>query len=62
MPHSPLTDADMALIAVLCQERESRCGDRAQSAAKSGDKEQERVAVADQWRYRTLRLKMFFPS
>ena len=62
MQHRPLTDRDMALITVLCQDRETRCGERAKAAARSGDKEQERIAVADQWRYRSLRLKMFFPS
>ena len=62
MQHRPLTDRDMALITVLCQDRETRCGERAKVAAQSGDKEQERIAVADQWRYRSLRLKMFFPS
>ena len=62
MQHRPLTDRDMALITVLCQDREARCGERAKAAARSGNKEQERIAVADQWRYRSLRLKMFFPS
>jgi hypothetical protein len=52
----------MALITVLCQDRESLCVERAKAAAISGDREQEKIAVADQWRYRSLRLKMFFPS
>lgn len=52
----------MALITVLCQDRETRCGERAEAAAKSGDREQEKIAISDQWRYRSLRLKMFFPS
>ena len=60
MMHRPLTDRDMALIAVLCQDRETLCAVRAKDAAKSGNKEQEKVAIADQWRYRSLRLKMFF--
>ena len=62
MMHRPLTDLDMALITVLCQDRETLCADRAKAAAKSGNKEQEKVAIADQWRYRSLRLKMFFPA
>ena len=62
MTHRPLTDRDMALITVLCQDRETRCSERAQAAVISGDKEQEKVAIADQWRYRSLRLKMFSPA
>ena len=59
MPHRPLTDQDMALISVLCSDRETRCTERAQAAAKAGDKAREDVALADLWRYRSLRLKMF---
>jgi hypothetical protein len=57
--HRPLTDWDMALITVLCQEGETRCGERARSAASAGDRSAEKSAITDQWRYRTLRLKMF---
>ena len=49
----------MALITVLCQDREARCGARAKAAASAGDQERENLALADLWRYRTLRLKMF---
>ena len=59
MPHRPLTDRDMALIIVLCEDREARCEARAQAAAKSGDKAAEKAAITDQWRYRSLRFKMF---
>jgi hypothetical protein len=59
MPHRPLTDRDMALITVLCQDRETRCGERATAAAEAGDRERQKIALADLWRYRTLRLKMF---
>jgi hypothetical protein len=52
----------MALISVLCRDREARCEERVVAAAKTGDTEREKVALADQWRYRSLRLKMFFPS
>lgn len=52
----------MALITVLCQDREARCGERASAAAKAGDKDREKIALADLWRYRALRLKMFVPS
>ena len=62
MPHRPLTDRDMALITVLCQDRESRCDERVAAAHSSGDKESEKIAMADLWRYRSLRFKMFFPS
>lgn len=62
MPHRPLTDQDMALISVLCRDREARCEERAMSAAKIGNKEREKTALADQERYQSLRLKMFFPS
>jgi len=61
MPHRPLTDRDMAIISVLCSDREARCSERAQAAAKSGNKEREKIALADLWRYRSLRLKMFSP-
>jgi hypothetical protein len=59
MPHRPLTDRDMALITVLCQDREARCGERASAAAEAGDNERQKIALADLWRYRSLRLKMF---
>ena len=61
MPHRPLSDWDMALITVLCQEREARCEARASAAAKSGDAAAEKSAITDQWRYRSLRFKMFLP-
>jgi hypothetical protein len=60
--HRPLTDWDMALITVLCQEGEARCGERARSAAITGDRNAEKSAVTDQWRYRSLRFKMFSPG
>jgi len=50
----------MALIAVLCKDGELRCGNRAEAAARIGDKEGERIALKDQERYQSLRLKMFF--
>jgi hypothetical protein len=50
----------MALISVLCRDREVRCEQRALAAARLGDKERERIALADQERYQSLRLKMFF--
>lgn len=59
MPHRPLTDWDMALITVLCLEGEARCEKRARAAAQSGNREAEKSAVTDQWRYRSLRFKMF---
>ena len=62
MPHRPLTDQDMALITVLCQDREARCEERAQAAAQAGDRERQRSALTDQWRYRSLRFKMFSPA
>jgi len=62
MLHRPLTDRDMALISVLCRDREVRCEERAAAAVKTGNKELERVALTDQERYQSLRLKMFFPS
>jgi hypothetical protein len=62
MPHRPLTDRDMALIAVLCADREARCDERAMAAKTAGDKEREKVALTDLWRYRSLRLKMFSPA
>ena len=62
MPHRTLTDWDMALITVLCQEGEARCEKRALSAAKSGDRAAEKSAITDQWRYRSLRFKMFTPN
>jgi len=61
MPHRPLTDWDMALITVLCQEGEARCEKRARAAAQSGDRAAEKSAITDQWRYRSLRFKMFAP-
>ena len=61
MPHRTLTEQDMALISVLCQDREVRCEERARAAAVAGDKEAEKLAITDQWRYRSLRFKMFSP-
>ncbi len=57
--HRPLTDRDMALISVLCRDREVRCEARAAAAVKAGNRELERVAQMDQERYQSLRLKMF---
>jgi hypothetical protein len=62
MLHRPLTDRDMALITVLCQDRETRCEQRVTAAVKAGDKVKEKIAIADRERYQSLRLKMFFPS
>ena len=62
MLHSPLTERDMALISVLCRDREERCEERVVAAVKSGDREREKNALADQRQYRSLRLKMFLPS
>lgn len=62
MPHRPLTDRDMALISVLCRDREARCEQRVAAAVKAGDGEKKKIALADQERYQSLRLKMFFPS
>ena len=62
MPHRPLTDRDMALIIVLCADREARCDERAKAAICAGDKEREQIALTDLWRYRNLRLKMFSPA
>ena len=59
MPHRPLTDRDMALITVLCHDRETRCSERAALARSSGDRDAEKIALADLWRYRSLRFKMF---
>lgn len=59
MAHRPLTDRDMALITVLCQDREARCGERAAAAKQAGDTDAEKIALTDQWRYRSLRFKMF---
>jgi hypothetical protein len=50
----------MALIAVLCKDGEVRCGKRADAAARIGDKEGARIALKEQERYQSLRLKMFF--
>jgi hypothetical protein len=52
----------MALISVLCRDREARCEERVVAAVKTGNKEREKSALADQRQYRSLRLKMFFPS
>jgi hypothetical protein len=52
----------MALITVLCQDRETRCQERATAAHDAGDTEREKIALADQWRYRSLRFKMFAPA
>ena len=38
MPHRPLTDRDMAIITVLCQDREARCDARATAARAAGDR------------------------
>jgi hypothetical protein len=62
MSHRPLTERDMALITVLCQDRETRCQERATAAHDAGDTEREKIALADQWRYRSLRFKMFAPA
>jgi hypothetical protein len=62
MLHRPLTDRDMALISVLCRDREVRCEERAIAAAKIGDKARERIALKDGEQYQALRLKMFLPS
>ena len=62
MSHRPLTDRDMALITVMCQHRETLCSERAQAARAAGDVEREKVALTDQWRYRSLRFKMFSPA
>ena len=62
MPHRPLTDRDMALITVLCQDGEARCEARARAAAKAGDAKAQKAATTDQWRYRSLRFKMFAPA
>ena len=62
MTHKPLTDHDMALIAVLCQDGEARCGTRAADARKRGDHDAEKVAAAEMMRYRSLRSKMFSPD
>jgi len=62
MLHRPLTEHDMALISVLCKDRETRCEQRIAAAVKAGDRDKEQAALADQERYQSLRLKMFFPS
>jgi hypothetical protein len=62
MLHRPLTERDMALISVLCRDREARCEQRVVAAVRAGNKELEQVALADQERYQSLRLKMFFQS
>ncbi len=62
MLHRPLTERDMALISVLCRDREVRCEQRIVAAVKAGNKDLEQVALADQERYQSLRLKMFFQS
>lgn len=61
MPHQPLTERDMALITVLCQDRETRCEQRLTAAVKAGDKVREKMAIRDYERYQSLRLKMFSP-
>jgi hypothetical protein len=58
MLHRPLTDRDMALITVLCQDRETRCTERARAARVNG-RDAEKIAMTDLWRYRSLRFKMF---
>jgi hypothetical protein len=62
MPHQPLTERDMALITVLCQDREARCEQRLTAAVKAGDKVREKMAIRDYERYQSLRLKMFSPA
>jgi hypothetical protein len=62
MPHQPLTERDMALITVLCQDRETRCEQRLVAAVKDGDKVREKMAIRDYERYQSLRLKMFSPA
>jgi hypothetical protein len=62
MLHRPLTDRDMALISVLCRDREARCEERAIAAARIGDTVRERIANSDRQRYQALRLKMFFQA
>jgi hypothetical protein len=52
----------MALISVLCRDREVRCEQRAEAAVRDGDRDRERAALADHARYQSLRLKMFFPT
>ena len=59
MQHRPLTDRDMALISILCEDREVLCGARAAAAAKIGDAKRERIALADRKQCEALRLKMF---
>jgi hypothetical protein len=59
MLHRPLTERDMALITVLCQDRETRCTERATTARENGDRDAEKIALTDLWRYRSLRFKMF---
>ena len=61
MIHKPLTEQDMALISVLCRDREVRCGQRVADAVRSGDIEKEKTALTDRARYQNLRLKMFTP-
>lgn len=51
----------MALITVLCQDREARCEQRLAAALRNGDKEREKLAIRDYERYQSLRLKMFSP-
>jgi hypothetical protein len=62
MIHRPLTDRDMALISVLCRDREVRCEERAIAAARIGDRVRERIALKDGEQYQALRLKMLIPS
>jgi hypothetical protein len=62
MSHRNLNEADMALITVLCEDGEKRCGDRVTAARVAGDKAGEKAALTDQWRYRSLRFKMFAPA
>jgi len=59
MTHKPLTERDMALISILCQDHEAICGERAAAAAKTGDADRERSALADRRQCEALRLKMF---
>ena len=62
MAHRPLTDQDMALIIVLCADREAICDGRAKAAIEAGDKPRATSALTELWRYRSLRLKMFSPA
>jgi hypothetical protein len=51
----------MALISVLCRDREARCEERVAAAVRVGDTAKEKAALTDRARYQNLRLKMFAP-